>query len=257
MKKRAFGLFLAVVMVLTMSIPVFAADFTPSVEAKQAPEIAAQKDSQGNDCAAIIYDADGNEIAGVPFGNLIITPISSCENSSAEIRERLKAAYQQLKSADRLTDLSADLEKIVKEMFPNLTEDDLVIRDLFDVSVTGIYADYLKQEGNYIKIRFKLSEDAKLLAAVLHNIIGSDWETVVNDRITRNDDKTVDVVFYDLSPIALLFDAGKLGVDPNGPTSPQTGEPEPNNSVWVFAAAAVVLAAGCAVVVKRRFALKK
>lgn len=257
MKKKIFALFLAVAMITAMSIPAMAAEFTPSVEAKPAPEVVTQTDSNGNECAAIIYDADGNEIAGVPSGDLIVTPVSADDASSAEIKEKLDAAYEQLQSVSSLTELSADLETVIKEVSPDLTVDDLVVRDLFDVTVSGTYAEYLSQEGNSITIRFKLSADADSLAAVLHNMEGTTWETVTNDRITRNDDYTADVVFYDLSPVAFLFDAGKLSVDPNAPDSPQTGEPVSYTGVWVAAVAVAVLAAAGVVVVKKRSAQKQ
>jgi hypothetical protein len=257
MKKKISALFLAVSMMTAMAIPAMAAEFTPSVEAKPAPEVVTQTDSNGNECAAIIYDANGNEIACVPSGDLIVTPVSADDASSAEIKEKLEAAYEQLQSVSSLTELSADLEKVIKEVSPDLTVDDLVVRDLFDVTVSGTYAEYLSQEGNSITIRFKLSADADSLAAVLHNIEDTIWETVSNDRITRNDDYTADVVFYDLGPVAFLFDAGKLSVDPNAPDSPQTGEPVSYTAVWVIAAAVVVLAAASVVVVKKRSAQKQ
>lgn len=197
------------------------------------------------------YDADGNEIVGVPEGYLIVTPVAASEMPSAEIKENLEAAYEQLQSVSSLTELSSDLEVVIKEVSLDLAIDDLVIRDLFDVTVLGTYAEYLSQEGNYISIRFKLSVDADSLAAVLHNIEGTTWETVSNDRITRNKDYTADVVFYELSPVAFLFDAGKLSVDPNAPDSPQTGEPESNTMAWVVAGVVIVAAVAYGVVKKR------
>lgn len=251
MTKKIITMLLAVTLVMAMSIPAMAAEFTPSVENKPAPEVVTQTDSNGNECVAIIYDADGNEIVGVPEGYLIVTPVAASEMPSAEIKENLEAAYEQLQSVSSLTELSSDLEVVIKEVSLDLAIDDLVIRDLFDVTVLGTYAEYLSQEGNYISIRFKLSVDADSLAAVLHNIEGTTWETVSNDRITRNKDYTADVVFYELSPVAFLFDAGKLSVDPNAPDSPQTGEPESNTMAWVVAGVVIVAAVAYGVVKKR------
>ena len=58
-------------------------------------------------------------------------------------------AYSQLQSVSKLSDLDGDLETIIKEVSSGLTLDDLVVRDLFDVSVSGTYADYLNADGNY------------------------------------------------------------------------------------------------------------
>ena len=251
MKKKIITMLLAITLVMAMSVPAMAAEFTPSVESKPAPEVVTQTDSNGNECAAIIYDANGNEIVGVPTGDLIVTPVSASDAPTAEIREKLEAAYEQLQSVRTLTELSNDLETVIKEYSSDITVDDLVVRDLFDVTVLGTYAEYLSQEGNSITIRFKLTADADSLAAVLHNMEGTTWETVTNDRITRNSDYTADVVFYDLSPVAFLFDAGKLSVDPNAPDSPQTGEPESNAMVWVVAGVVFVAAAAYGIVRKR------
>lgn len=251
MTKKIFTMFLAIVLTVTMSIPAMAAEFTPSVEGKPAPDVVTQTDSNGNECAAIIYDANGNEVTGVPSGDLIITPVSAEDAPSSEIKEKLMDAYEQLQSVSSLTELSPDLETVIKEVSTSLTVDDLVVRDMFDVSVTGTYADYLSQEGNSITIKFNLSADANSLAAVLHNISDSMWETVPNDRITRNGDRTADVVFYELSPIAFLFDAGKLNIDPNAPDSPQTGEPESHTIPWIAGSAIVVAIAAYGLFRKR------
>lgn len=251
MTKKIIPMLLAVVLVVAMSIPAMAAEFTPSVENKPAPEVVTQTDSTGNESAAIIYDANGNEVAGIPEGDLTVTPVSASEAPSAEIREKLEAAYEQLQSVSSLTELSSDLEAVIKEYSPDITVEDLVVRDLFDVMVQGTYAEYLSQEGNSITIRFKLTADADSLTAVLHNMEGTTWETVTNDRITRNKDYTADVVFYELSPVAFLFDAGKLSVNPNAPDSPQTGEPESNTMIWVVAGVVGVAAVAYGVVKKR------
>lgn len=251
MKKKLSSLLLAGILALSMSVPALAAEFTPSVESKAAPEVVTQTDSSGNECAAIIYDADGKELVSVPTGDLIVTPVSVTDEASDETKEVLEAAYEQLKSVSSLAELSSDLESIIKEVSTDLTLDDLVVRDLFDVTVTGTYAEYLSQDGSSISIRFKLSADAESLAAVLHNLEGTTWETVSNDRITRNTDYTADVVFYSLSPVAFLFDAGKLSVDPNAPDSPQTGEPV-SYVTWFAVGGVIILAAAAGVFAKKR-----
>lgn len=225
MMKKICTFLMVIVLASMMCVPVFAAEFTPSVEAKPAPEVMTQTGSDGNEYAAIIYDGGGNELVGVPVNGLTVTPVSASDTAPASVREALESAYDQLKSVNSLSELSGELESVIREISPNLTVDDLVARDLFDVSVTGAYTEYLNRDGASISIRFKLSADAESLAAVLHNTGGTVWETVSNDRITRNDDYTADVIFFSLSPVAFLFDAGTLSIDPDAPASPQTGEP--------------------------------
>ncbi len=251
MKKRIIGLLLAGILALSVSAPALAVEFTPSVENKEAPEIVMQTDSTGAECVAIIRDADGKELIGVPAGDLIVTPLSSADEAAAATKEALNSANAQLQSVSNLSELSSDLETVIKENSADLKVEDLVVRDLFDVSVTGKYAEYLNRDGASITIRFKLLADADSLAAVLHNVEGTTWETVSNDRIKRNDDYTADVTLFSLSPIAFLFDAGVLHVDPNAPDSPQTGEPV-SYAAWFAVGGVIVLAAAVCMVVKKR-----
>lgn len=256
MTKKLVILLLAVALVTAMAVPALAAGFTPSVEGKPAPEVVTQTGADGKEYAAFIYDLDGNEVAGVPTGDLLVTPLSASEASSAEIQKKLEDAYEQLKSVNSLTELSDQLEPVIKDLSPDITVEDLVVRDLFDVTVTGTYAEYLLKEGSWISVRFALSADAELLAAVLHNVEEKTWETVSNDRISRNKDYTVDVVFHSLSPVAFLFDAGQLNVDPNAPSSPQTGEADFNGIGWLVVGGAVVLTSAVYVARKKRSSQK-
>lgn len=255
MLKKIISFLFVISLITTTNITAFAAEFTPSVESKPAPEIVMQTDSSGKECAAIVYDANGREITGVPNGDLVVTPVSAAGTSTTEIADNLNSAYEQLQSVNSLTDLSKELETVIKEISPEISVNDLVVRDLFDVSITGHFEEYLNQEGNYISVRFKLSADSESLAAVLRNIEDTTWETVTNDRITRNKDYTVDVIFYDLSPVAFLFDAGQLEVDPDAPNSPQTGEPVSYAVIWVVAGITVVLVS--TYIIKKRHSSQK
>ncbi len=251
MMKKLCCILLTIVLVAAMSVSAFAAWFTPSVENKPAPEIVVQIGPDGKEYAAIIYDKNGRFVIGVPNGDLIVTPISSNDAPTPEIRAKLEAAYEQIQSAEKLTDLYPDLEKLVKEKFPNLSLDDVVVRDLFDATVTGIFEDYLSQEGNSISVRFRLPIDPQSLVAVLYCVDGTNWVAVPYDRITRNKDFTVDILFDDLCPVAFLFENGTLHVDPNAPKSPQTGAPLSDSLVWVGVAAVVIFAFTYGAVKKR------
>ena len=160
MMRRFVILFFTAVIISATAMPAFAAKFTPSVEGKAAPEVVSQKGSDGNEYAAIIRDADGNEIKGVPFGDLIVTPVSKADNASESIKKRLETAYKKIKSAKSVTELNSKLEDVVKKVSPDTDIKNVVVRDLFDISTIGDYAKYLQEEGSTITIRFKLSADS-------------------------------------------------------------------------------------------------
>ena len=143
MKKIAILMF-AVVLAAAMAVSAFADEFTPSVTANQAPVVVSQtvsdEDDEG-DYVAVLRDANGNEIAGISSGDLIVTSVSDASEMAPEIKEKLDAAYAQIQSVGSLTELSADLETVMKEFSPSLTVDDLVVGDLLDVTVTGDFAE--------------------------------------------------------------------------------------------------------------------
>lgn len=247
MMKKISSILLAVALVVMMSVTAFAAGFTPSVEYKEAPEVVTQTNAAGETVAAIIRDANGKEIGSIKVEDLVVTASSATDKADPATKAQMDSAKEQIQSAENLSELSKDLEKVVKEVSPDTKTEDLVVRDLFDVSLKGAAADLLSQPGSSITIRFKLSGDVNSLAAILHNIGGTTWETISNNRITRNADGTVSVVFYSLSPVAFLFDAGELAVEPGAPASPQTGEPVSYTVLWVAAGVAAAY-----VIMKRR-----
>lgn len=250
MKKTA--LFLSAAMLLTLlAAPASAASFTPSVEQKEAPAVTTVTDKSGNEAAALIIDAQGNEVAGVPVTDLAVTPVAKANQAGGQVSEALTRAYEQIKNASSLTEVAPQLEKALQTSAPDVKVSDLVVRDVFDVSVTGAAADFLAQEGNTITIRFDVKAAPGTALVVLHNYAGSDWEVISNDRVARNADGSVDVTFDSLSPIAFLVNSADVEVDPEGPTSPQTGD-----SGLPAAGIAVVLL-GCAVLTGAYLVRKK
>ena len=103
-----------------------------------------------------------------------------------------------------------------------------MVRDIFDVSVTGDAAEYLAEDGNGITLRFDLKLSPSALLIVLHNYSGSDWEIIPEDRVVQNADGTVDVTFESLSPIAFVVDNQESeennALDTAAPVSPQTSD---------------------------------
>ena len=258
MKKLALFL-VAAMMLFTLAIPASAAvEFTESVEQKPAPTVETITDENGNEVSAIIRDENGNEVAGVDANELIVTPISALAQAAEHISEMLSNAFEQIQQADSIADLvpDVDLGSILQEMGSEANVEDLVVRDLFDVSVEGDAAEYLAQEGNRITIRFALNIAPTATLLVLHNYEGSNWEVIPDDRVVRNADGSVDVTFDSLSPVAFVVDKTEtdttISTDVNAPTSPQTGD---ESGFPVAGAGLIVL--GCAAVVSAVVVWKK
>lgn len=230
MKKLA--LFLTVLLIaVTLAAPASAAvNFTPSVEQKPAPTVDTVTDSNGNQVSAIIRDQNGEEVHGVSIdsGELIVTPISQASQAAQAISEMLTNAYEQIQQADTIADLVPTIGDFLQTIGSASQVADLVVRDVFDVSLTGTAAEYLAQEGNNITLRFDLGLAPSATLIVLHNYEGSNWEIIPDDRVVQNADGTVDVTFDSLSPIAFVVDSTETdtsaSTDADAPTSPQTGD---------------------------------
>ena len=230
MKKLA--LFLSVLLIaVTLAAPASAAvNFTPSVEQKPAPTVDPITDSNGDQVSAIIRDQNGGEVHGVSIdsGELIVTPISQASQAAQAISEMLTKAYEQIQQADTIADLVPTIGDFLQTIGSAAQVADLVVRDVFDVSLTGTAAEYLAQEGNNITLRFDVGVAPSATLIVLHNYEGSNWEIIPDDRVVQNADGTVDVTFDSLSPIAFVVDSTETdtsaSADANAPTSPQTGD---------------------------------
>lgn len=229
MKKLA--LFLSAALMVTMlALPASAAvSFTSSVQQKPAPTVSTMTDANGNQVAAIVRDANGNEVAGISADELTITSVANMGSADAAISEKLKAAFEQIQSATSLADIVPDIASALQAIGSTAAVEDMTVRDVFDVTVTGAAADYLAA-GNNITFRFDVGVAPSSTLLVLHNYSGSDWEIISKDRVVINSDGTVDVTFDSLSPIAFAVDktetdtAAAATTGSGAPTSPQTGD---------------------------------
>lgn len=250
MKKFA-SLLMAALLLVAMALPASAAvNFVDSVEQKPAPTVETITDASGNEVSAIIQDANGNEVHGVTADQMSITPVSGAANAPAEIREQLEAAYEQIQNAASVANLVPDVDvaSILQTMGSSSSVEDLVVRDVFDVSVSGEAAEFLAQEGNAITIRFQLNIAPSSTLLVLHNYEGSNWEVIDDDKVVINNDGSVDVTFDSLSPVAFVVDQTETdtsaSTDDDAPTSPQTGD----SSLPPVAGAGLIALGGIAIV---------
>lgn len=251
---KKFAMFLSVLLIaVTLAAPVSAAvNFNPSVEQKPAPTVDTVTDANGNEVSAIIRDQNGEEVHGVSIdsGELIVTPISQASQAAQAISEMLTNAYEQIQQADTIADLVPDVDvaSLLTAMGSGSSVEDLVVRDVFDVSVSGEAAEFLAQEGNTITFRFQLNIAPSSTLLVLHNYEGSNWEVIDDDKVVINNDGSVDVTFESLSPVAFVVDQTETytsaSTDADAPTSPQTGD----SSLPPVAGAGLIALGGIAIV---------
>jgi len=172
---------LALLLLAALAMPVFAAEneFVPSITYKDGPEI---------------DKSEMEEEDVTPC--LVVTCILQAKNKETDIpqedRDLLLEVYEKLKS---------------NEMQLTLEDDDLVIRELIDVSWRETdcvekdhnHKQWLHKDDTSITVTFKtgIPSTTEVVVMVYTN---EQWVPVVSQV---NDDKTVTCVFEDICPVAL------------------------------------------------------
>ena len=153
--KKILALLVAIMM-LAMTIPAMAeapaaeqplpAEFVPSIAAKPAPGLVEP---------AKFFHADGTT-EEVASGDLVITPLADIYDETKvktidpDTVELLTWAYESLQEGEDVLAVKADIEAVLEGT--ELTFEDLVARDLFEVSAYGNLAKWLEEEeGSYVE----------------------------------------------------------------------------------------------------------
>lgn len=239
--KKVIAIFTVVILVLSLGTTAFAAQIIPSVEEKDAPVVVAPADKTQADTAAVIVDTDYKVIKEVSATKLIVTGVANADTSTeipAESKADLKAAYTQLSNAKtKLSVIIPAMNDIVKKALGNgKNADNLIVRDLFDVSLVCEESNkLLLDEEHRLVVTFNIGvKKDQFVTAMKYNTTTDAWETIY--KVTNNGDGTVTCEFDHLCPIAFLVEGGDAA---------QTGDDSVSLYVWVAIAA---VAAGLIVV---------
>jgi len=271
--KKLFAIVLIVALCMTMAAPVLAAqdDFTPSITYKPAPEFAGEQDTDG--CQIIGYvevneeivgkiHYDGEEIyaiveavhddaCGDDHRCLVLTPLAEAETSEhipEESRSLLLWVYDQLlKLGMSFIDCPELDEKIKKELGEDKTVEDLVVRDLFDVSVLcEPLEEWLEPEGNVICLDFDLKvKDDDFVAIVAYK--NDQWKMIKDVKVNEKGNLTC-TTYENFCPIAILMAETDVS-----DMAPETGVSNLNDlTLWVLIGAGALIALIAVVVIQRK-----
>ena len=216
--KKVLAICLMMVMVLSMSVNVFAASggFVSSPSGNPAPTVVSFKPSD-DDCTA----------------QLVVTPYGDKHDLSDALRAMFEKAYNEIVNSGDLTKLNADFAKLVADR--NLTADKLAVSDLFDIHVSG--CDYHDEH-----VDFDITLDADTLSrfvGLLHMNKDGVWELVTDAEVINNGEHlkfSVD----SFSPFAIVVDTSS-----GSPDAPQTGD---NSMIHIYAIIMVVSALAIVVI---------
>lgn len=241
--KKLMTLFLALALAASLTVPALAS-FTPSVENKGGPTVIDAVFEDGTD-------------AGPYLRVTAYSKRNTSDNAAVAIKKILEDAHTEVKSAGRLDSLTADVNTWLTDNHAGVKAEDLLVSDLFDVSFVqgGELLKSMPASHKTVTITFQLTVPVENVLLVLHKD-GSSWE-LKNSKNTAQYEKIgkdqVKVTFDSLSPVVFAIDSAEFHVDPNGPTSPQTGEISP---VVVIAGMTIVAACAAAYVVRKEKAAR-
>lgn len=189
MKKVLISVFISILLVSGFISPAFCDTYVPSIMIRDDAELISDP---------IIVEPDECKY------ELVVSPyIKKDEIQSEQSKQELKEAYAQIYAANDVSELVPErITEIAHEM--GVETEDLVVRDLFDVSEYHIgtgerHDDNLHEEKVYFEIKVQdLSNYVCLL--VYHD---GEWK-VVEDVIALYDDNVLEVLTSELSPFALV-----------------------------------------------------
>lgn len=237
--KRLISLALAIMFVLSVSCVAFADEetFVPSITDKGAPEVVL--DDEGY--IGIVLSEDDTVISKVPAPHLVITPVSEAETSELlpeTARDILLDVYNRLNDGSMLLP--------TEKLDENLESNEVVIRDLFDMSwicqeASPTHEELIEPEGVVLQMTFKvkgLGDDT--IYVMTYN--DGEWNPIAN--VVNNGNDTITCTFEHLCPVAFI-----VGEDID---SPGTGDIIDTNVAFWMATLAVSSVALMAVLVIRR-----
>lgn len=250
--KKVVAILMAVVLLFSIGTTAFAANFVKSVEEKDAPTVVAPSQSsvkeeikeqikEQDTVAVIVHTATDKVAKEIHESKLIITSVAKKDTSTeipAEAKKDLDKAYEDFSAKNKkITQLipanvsKAITETVKEEIGADKTADDLIVRDLFDVSlICDESNELLIDDEHHLLLTFNLGvKKDEFITAIKFNPETDKWETIRS--VVNNGDGTVTCEFDHLCPIAFLVERTEAN-------SAQTGDSSVSIYVWIAVAAA-------------------
>ena len=230
---------LVLVLVALVVVPLncsAAADFVESITYKPAPDIVIIEDEDGKEIIGHVRDEEGNVVSTehedcIHSDCIIVTPVSEAKTTTKipqETKDSLIKEYENLKDpSTKLSEVCDGLdEKIKKETDKKYGADDMVIRDMFNITeVCDNIKMHLPKDGYSLDLTFNLGigKDDYITAMVFNN---GKWTPI--KKMVNNGDGTVTGYFDSLGHVAFL-------VPSDSPSNvPTTGDTSIENSIFIW-----------------------
>lgn len=203
-----------------------AGKFTPSVSGKPAPEIVPGIAPDGSFFTGIIRNLEKAwEIFVTDGESFLVTAVGQLEQLvDEEVRERLEAAFKAILEAKNVGELFAvpapgalptdepefiadQLDRRLMEMNTDLTHEDLMVKDLFDVNVKGEYRDFLKEEDSKMEVSFMAAVKAEDPFVAISSEDGVHWQVFSAEDAVVNENGSVTMQMQNSGVVAFLVES--------------------------------------------------
>ena len=222
--KKLVAIVLTTMLVLSAGIGMFAvsADFVPSVEFKDAPEIVPPADAT-EDVVAIVTGAN-NEKVNVVDADLNIYSLSDAmEYVAAEdskdpadadhyaLCNNLISAYNNVVS-NGVKNAIANIDAAAKAL--GFTNPKYEVQSMFELSLEGEGKDKLAEEGAHIAVGFENASKVAAGELMVAHLFEDAWKLVDADKV-KVDGDVITVSFDGLCPVMLISveEAADIGGD--------------------------------------------
>lgn len=202
-------------------------NFTPSVSGKSAPQIVPFEGEDGEVYIGYIRNNEGSVEIAVPDRNYIhVTAVAERDYIvDIQTHEHLEWSYDSILAVEDVGELFTEhdmsivipdhehgtiaglLDEALAEMGYSLTHDQLVVKDLFEVSAYGDYLHHLYDENYYLEIALDADLDPSKPLVVIHSPDSKHWHVHPIDEFAVNEDGAVTLKMYDLGAVAFLVEA--------------------------------------------------
>ena len=239
MMRKALCLLTAMLLCLSLTIPVFAAEavYVPSITAKPAPELEHSVQEGTGEPMIHVKNEEKEIVHASPVENLVITSVAEVMAEqpvriSEEAQEVLKEAFETLDTKG--AEVFAEIPELVqKAQETNIKVENLVVVDLFDVTILNEELErYLNVEGHTVELTFArdIPADQQVYVMVFKE---NKWQLA--EEAVNNGDGTITCTFEHFCPVAILTAPASAAVEP---------EVQTQNAVfpwWILLVAAAVV----------------
>lgn len=202
-------------------------NFTPSVSGKPAPEMIVTEGANGERYVGYIRNDAGDVEIPVPDENyIVVTPVAERDYVvDIQTHEHLEWAYDSILEVKDVGDLyhehdyslivdpedhdtiAMDLDAVLDLLGLELTHDQLVVKDLFEVTAYGDYVEYLYDPAYYVDVTFDADLDPSIPVVVIHSSDSVHWHIHPINQFDVAADGSITLKMYDMGAVAFLVEA--------------------------------------------------